>query len=746
VSTRRLSIDLLPWSVVSTLVNRIVCLVGVALCVWPSSVALADERALAGRPTLQIPRLPKSPTIDGFFTEGEWTGAAYVNKLTQEKPVDGAPATEDTDFWLAYDSNYLYVAAHAHYKDRSLMRVNRAQRDRHSKDDRVSIYLDTFLDQQRSYKFTVNGFGVQGDAITRAFSGQEDASWDALYSSSGHVVEDGWIVEVAIPFKSIRYPERKAGEEHRWGLQLHRSLEGRDEDDMWSPVSRDIPGFLTQMGVAYGIRDLSTSRNLEILPAVTGAKLDTLDPSTGTSVTGDPNPDAGVSVKYGLTSTLTLDATVNPDFSQIEADRPQITVNQRFPIFYEERRPFFLEGQDVFGIGSGINLLHTRSIVDPLLGAKITGKVGKTSLGLMLANDEAPGRVDDVADPAYGRKAAVVASRLRYDYASESYIGALFTDREFLDSHNRVIAVDGRLKLSSAKRLFFAAGASSDRHGDGSTTGYIYQASLSHTSRNLNWNVLALDYSPEFATDLGFFRRVDVREAQGTVSWAFFPEGALQSWTPRVHYERTYSHAGDLTDNQIEVGLNARFVHNVNVKATAYDDMERFAGINFNKRRYSVGGDASFSRLFSFGGQWNWGDGIRYSSEPFLGRATGGNVNVTLRPRSWLETSASVNRSRLVDPRSDTRVFDVTTYRWNTQVQFSGRMQLRPIFEYDNFSGKLGANVLLTYRINSGTVAYLGLDDRRQKGINLNPELFPTTAFRRTNRSLFMKVSYLFRM
>jgi hypothetical protein len=412
--------------------------------------AAADEDALSGRPRVQILRVSEPPVLDGQLDDQAWKGAAKISQFTQQNPREGQPASQPTEVWIAYDSHNIYFAIYAHYTDAALMRANRSRRDQTRRDDRVAIYFDTFLDQQHAYRFSVNGYAVQGDAILNASGGRgggggggggggfgrgEDDSWDALFQTAGHPVADGWIVEMAIPFKSLRYPTRTDGEDHRWGLQIARNVESLDEDDYWSPVSRSVQGFLTQMGVLYGMTDLSTSRNFEILPTATAARFGTRDSDTGVYTQNKLSPDFGVNFKYGITSNLTADFTYNPDFSQIESDRPQIQVNQRYPLFYAEQRPFFLEGQEIFN--TDINLVHTRTIVDPRYGVKLTGKVRNTALGLLVANDEAPGHVDDVADPAFGQKAQFVIARLRQDLYTESFVGALVTDREFENTFRR---------------------------------------------------------------------------------------------------------------------------------------------------------------------------------------------------------------------------------------------------------------------------------------------------------------------
>lgn len=718
------------------------------------AAAWANENALAGRPRLEIRRVAQPPTLDGRLDDQAWREAVKVTEFTQHNPREGVPASEQTEVWLGYDSRAIYVAIYAHYSDMSLMRANRADRDRAERDDKVSIYFDTFLDQQRAYRFSVNGYGVQGDAILNAGGGGrgggpgmgrgEDESWDALFHTAGGPVEDGWIVEMAIPFKSLRYPPPRDGGEHRWGLQITRSIESKDEDVAWAPISRRVEGFLTQMGVLHGMTGLSASRNLEVQPTATAVQLDRRDADSGVLNRGRLAPDFGVNVKYGVTTNLTADFTYNPDFSQIEADRPQIEVNQRYPVFYPERRPFFLEGQEIFS--TAVNLVHTRTIVDPRGGAKLTGKVGATSLGLLVANDEAPGRVDDPADPAYGRTARVVVGRVRRDLYAESSLGAIVTDRAFLDTYSRAIGVDGRFRLGRVYRASFMAAATDLRDDEGERLrGYAVQANFGRAGRSLDYSVSHTSLSPDFKTALGFIRRTDMRDTTANLSYTFWPQATVISWGPRARYRLNYDFSGVKQDEEIEAGLNARFARNINVRGNVTREMERYADIDFFKWRYSIGGDANFSRRVSFGGHWNWGDEIRYGNSPYLGRTYGGSASVTLRPGPRLEANVSGNFSRFLEPRTGARVFDVQLYRLRATYQFTDRLLLRQIIEHDTYAGKLGVNLLLTYRVNAGTVLFVGYDDRAQAGRKFDDELYPDSALRRTSRALFMKIAYLYR-
>ena len=322
---------------------------------------------LTGRPTLRPTRTDTRPEIDGRLDDAVWRNALQVTEFVQQQPLEGAPATEDTDLWISYDSQNLYLAFHAHYRDPGIMRASRVDRDRAFRDDNITVYFDPFLDQQRAYAFSVNGYGVQGDQIVsargrgggRGGGGRGgrgggggsrgipfgDNSWDALFDSGAQIVGDGFTAEMAIPFKSLRYPRRGRNVPHRWAFQVVREIRGKDENVVWAPISRGMAGFLPQMGLLEGMTSLSTSRNLEIMPVATGIQFGSLDTSSGDFTTGDANPEGGVNVKYGITSNLTADFTLNPDFSQIESDRPQIEVNQRFALFYPELRPVLSRGR-----------------------------------------------------------------------------------------------------------------------------------------------------------------------------------------------------------------------------------------------------------------------------------------------------------------------------------------------------------------------------------------------------------------
>ena len=730
-----------------------------------------DAGVLTGRVTVRPTRTQMPPNIDGQLDDAVWQDAARITEFVQREPQDGAPATEDTDVLIAYDDSNIYLAFHAKYQDPGIMRANRVDRDQADRgDDIIRVYFDTFLDQQRAYVFSVNGYGVQGDSIVGGRGGgggfggggipRGDSSWDALFSTGGQPVEDGFTAEMAIPFKSLRYPARGDDIPHTWGFQIVRRIRGKDETVVWSPVSRDIAGFLPQMGVLDGLTGLSTSRNLEIQPTFTAFRFGTLNEETGDVIDADPRPEGGANFKYGVTSNLTADFTINPDFSQIESDRPQVEVNQRFALFYPELRPFFLEGAEIFQIQVPATVVHTRTIVDPLYGAKLTGKAGKTTLGVLYANDEAASL--GLLSPGFDQSAQTFVGRVRYDLYSESFIGAVVTDRQFLDGFSRLAGIDSNFRVGDTHSLGFRALRTDhlDENDGLRTDGYLLDAGFRKRGRNLSYSLDASALSPDFKTDVGFVRRNDMRLVNTSVEYQWWPQSWVISWGPDVRYGRNYNFDQVLEDENFRAQLGADFAKNIRYNLDVSQDMERYQGINFDKRRYGMFGNANTLQVISLGGGFDWGDEIYFdAAHPFLGRETALRMFINVRPVSRFGSNINITTSRFTDPngffipglnegeRDDNGViFNVNIFRALSTYQFTDRLLFRNITEFNTYDQTLGLNFLFTYRVNSGTAFYIGYDDHYRQREQFDDQVNITgTGYQQTNRAIFTKFQYLFR-
>ncbi len=431
-----------------------------------------------------IPKIAIPINIDGKPDEDAWKNAALFKDFFQTFPGDNIAPSRPTEVLMMYDELNLYIAFKC-WDERDQIRATVAKRDNVFGEDNVRIWLDTYDDRRRAYVFGFNPLGIQQDGMYTEGQGA-DFSVDILHESKGVIEDWGWSVEVKIPFKSLRYT---AGKDKKWGFNAARNIDRfNDEFDQWLPDDRSISGFLIKHGKITGMDDIKFERTLELVPSVTMSqtgrrtKVFNMVPGPGYgNLVGDRwvnnpiKPDIGVTLKYTLSPNITLDAAYNPDFAEIEADAPVVTANQRFPIFFEEKRPFFLEGSEIFS--SPLRIFHSRTIVDPDVAAKLTGKIGKTSFGFLAASDNAPGNYgeDDLNDinrlpqinEFVDKNAMFGVFRLKHDVGKENTIGFFSTYRSFPEQKNIVAGVDGRFKLNprltftfqavgtNAKRCFF---------------------------------------------------------------------------------------------------------------------------------------------------------------------------------------------------------------------------------------------------------------------------------------------------
>ncbi len=331
----------------------------------------------------QITRSAGPIEVDGVMDEEAWRTAARITLPFEWFPGDNLPAPVETEAFITFDDENLYLGFRAYDPSPSSIRANLADRDTPFQDDAVGFMVDPFNDERRGFQFRINPLGVQMDAIFSENEGYEDFSWDAIWASEGKIVEDGYVVEVAVPFKSLRFP--RSAEAQTWGIMLMRDYPREIRHRMRShPTDRNRACLLCQMNKMTGIQGVDPGKNVEFTPTLTTVRTDTRqDVPTGSWEGGGANGDwdaggtdyqPGVTARWSMTPNLVFNGTVNPDFSQVEADVAQLDVNNRFALFYPERRPFFMEGADFFL--TPLNVIFTRTVADPVAGAKLTGQGG----------------------------------------------------------------------------------------------------------------------------------------------------------------------------------------------------------------------------------------------------------------------------------------------------------------------------------------------------------------------------------
>ena len=541
-----------------------------------SGIVLPPEKAQPVR----LPVFEKPPVIDGKLDDDVWKQAVVLKDFYQVQPGDNIAPSKPTEVMLGHDAKFLYIAFHC-YDEPDKVRANIAKRDNIFDDDYVGILFDTFNDQRKAYEFDFNPLGVQADGTWT--DNNEDFNPDFVFESKGMVTTDGWTLEVAIPFKSLRYV---AGKDKLWGAHFFRRIKRfNNELDMWMPLNRDISSWLAQEGHLTGLEGISTERTLELIPSLTlsetGKRKGTLTPAQLNAGLLDPGRfvnapikfEPGLTGKYSITPNVTLDFAIKPDFAQVESDQLVVTANQRFPIFFSEKRPFFLEGIDIFN--TQIAAVHTRSIIDPVFAVKLTGKVGRNTFGMLVASDNAPGNLseDDRAfikeDPAFilgisnptkdqiasvhqsqdalarilDKNASFGILRLKRDIGKkDSFIGFLATYRKFVDQYNELGGFDSRFRVNKQTTFSAQALVTHSRRNffypdlgqtlDRAQNGFIYATDYNMSGRHFGYDYSGVGRTRYYRADVGFNRRTNTNNHNLFVRYNSEPKpkAKLISW------------------------------------------------------------------------------------------------------------------------------------------------------------------------------------------------------------------------
>jgi len=440
---------------------------------------------------LKVPELSNPPKIDGVIENPLWEKEALkIEDFLQLNPKEKGKPTEKTVAYIGYDKKNIYFAFRCYDSDPKKLRATITNRDNIIDDDWIAVFIDTFNEKRRAYSFFINPRGVQMDLMRIEEGGNDymDESWDTVFRSDGKIDKEGYTVEMAIPFKSIRFPDK---ENKVWGVMLGRTIARKGEIVIWPPVSKSIPGLLTQEGEIMIQGEVEKGKNFELMPIFTSLK--------NKNEKTDLQP--GMNFKWGISSDLTLDLTLNPDFSHIEADAPQIDINQRFALYYSEKRPFFLEGMEIFQFPE-IDMVYTRRIIDPAGGAKLTGKVGRFTYGLLSAYDTNPTEsLWEVHNGGEGTddNALFNIFRIKTDVFKESYLGFCLADKEIDGSYNRVLGADGQFRFKD--KFFFSFQAiGSKSKSDDQETGIVpaLYADLSYFSKHVGGGLYWMSIHPDF--------------------------------------------------------------------------------------------------------------------------------------------------------------------------------------------------------------------------------------------------------
>ncbi len=732
------------------------------------SVALMFA-CLAWGQSVRVERISQAPKLDDFLAGGEVQGFARITDFRQNRPADGKPASRETIAWLAYDDENFY-AAFLCKEEPGKIRARMAKREDIWSDDEVGLYLDTFHDKRHAFAFYVNPFGIQSDSINT--EGQdEDYTFDTVWNSEGRITADGYAVLITVPFRSLRFTRADV---QTWGISLARFIPAQNEASFWPYYTYRKEGFATQFATLDGLERVSPGRNLQFIPyGVLGSSHFLNNPDFAPPQFLDQyDHRAGLDTKVILHDSFTLDVTLNPDFSQVESEDPQVTVNQRFEVYFPEKRPFFLDNANYFQTPE--DLFFSRRIANPEYGARVTGRQGRWLAGLLAIDDRAPGQQLAPGDPDSGKHALIGMARVQRELANQSTLGFLFTNYSFAGNSEQVFSLDTRLRLGSNLVFTGQAVRSQADYTDGThPQGSIFHAELNYTGLHLTAKSVFRSLGPGFVSTLSYIPRVDIRQGVHNIAWKWLPSRAvLKSFGPTLDVTEDWNHTGALQDWIVSLGFAFELTGNTTITAKRTGALEVFQFLNFRKHSSDFGVTTEISKLVGVEAAYGTGAGVNYDPAtgvlPFLGASKNLTMHLTVRPSKKVKIDetylfshlSTLEMSQVAQEYGGGAVFNNHLFRSQLNYQFTRELSLRTIIDYNGVlpntalidltpAKTVTADFLLTWLASPGTAIYLGYTDTHQN-LAIFPGMpdfvgnigAPSTT---TGRQLFLKVSYLIR-
>ncbi|MCI0415459.1 carbohydrate binding family 9 domain-containing protein [bacterium] len=724
-----------------------------AVTFFCSIPGLAQETVSTAKKTYRVEAVQDPIKIDGALEEPAWQKPPTFTLEYETNPGDNTAAPVKTEMWITYNHSYLYIAARAHDPEPEKIRARLTDRDRAFQDDFLGVVLDTFNDERRAFEFFVNPFGVQMDLSQSDVTGVEDDSWDAIWDSAGQLTAQGYEVEMAIPFSSLRFPEANS----TWGIDALR-IYPRDQRYRFglNQLPRGRNCYLCSESKLQGFAGLKAGKNMELIPTLTGQHLNEEDETDG-------KVDPGLTVRWGITPGITVNGAANPDFSQVEADAAQLSVNKAFALFYPEKRPFFLEGADYFD--TKIQAIYSRNIADPTWGVKLSGKEGKSAFGAIVAQDDLtnflfPGsQFSSLGSLNQNNTSSIL--RYRYDLGSGSTVGGLVTSREGEEYHNRVLGVDSLLRWGEeAVRIEFLGSHteypdSIQRDFDqpsGSLTGTSMRAVYQHTDRS--WMSLAQyqGAGDDFRADLGFIPQVGYHKGYAIYERYWFSDNNEHWWRKLTFGAETtwqYDREGNPLQQQVAPYSYINGPHEFFNVAYLALGPSYFLGRRFDRNFVNEFVEMRPTGSFYVSFETRIGQEIDYDN------ARQGNIlrlipGVRFDLGRHLRLQLNHNFERLnVDgePLYHANVTDIrVTYQINTRTMVRAITQYFDIsrdpalytFEVNQKDRNLFNQFLFSYKINPQVVLFLGYSDTYANTVVSN--------LSQANRTLFFKVGYAFTM
>ena len=701
-----------------------------------AAIAMLLSASLYAQQDYSLKHIQKPILLDGILDEPHWQHATFIDLAWEVEPVEGIAAKLKTHAWLYEDGANLYVAFKAYDDNPQDIRASIRDRDDLWNDDNVILMIDTFNDERTGYQFYVNALGAQADArMTDYGSWQEDPSWDAIWDAKTHITDEGYTVEMVIPFTAFRFPLTQGNQ--TWGLSLYRNVP-REVRYQYSNVKfdYDIKCSFCQFDKITGLKNAKPSKNLQLTPTLTASRNDVRDQNDDWQKQDD-DIELGLDIRYGITSDAVLNATINPDFSQVEADAGQLDVNTTFALFYAEKRPFFLDGADTFETEL-FNFVHTRNIADPDVGAKITGKSGDHTYGVLYADDQQsavilPGdQGSDFAVIKEDAQAAIASYQL--DYGTRDNLGVLVTSRQSKNYYNNLASFDGATYLSEQDQISYQIAYSdtentdelvTDFDLDKQQTGHALSVKYERDTKAYDLVASYKQVDKDFRSDLGFITKAGYNKSLIGAGYQWYmPKGAaITDYWLNGDFDITYQQDGDRLEREVEIYAGLEAVYNINTEIGFLSREAKYISRYYDEKWGSLwfSGKPYGDLKFTFYGRV--GERIDFRNAE-LGDALYFNPGMSWDYNDHLQFKLEHTYSEMkLDDALSFRV-NLTDFRVN--MKFNMQSMLRLVVQYE--VGKFGESplavinpiskerdfatqLIYSYKINAQTLFYLGYSD-----------------------------------
>lgn len=748
------------------LVKAMLCVAAVSSLAFSfSTIAQESRKVPIKAKDYRVEATREAMRIDGVLDEVVWQTAQPMEFDAETSPGDNIVPPVRTAGFMTYDQKFLYVAIKAWDPDPKAIRAHLSDHDKAFSDDFVGVVLDTFNDNRRAFEFFVNPLGVQMDLIMDDVNQNEDDSWDAIWSSAGKITAEGFTVEMAIPFTSLRFPT--ADGEQTWGVDMVRNyprstrhrigLQGLDPN-------RNC--YLCQSSRVGGFKGISPGRDIELDPTLTAQQTSRRENfPEGDLASGGSKFDAGLTARWGITPNLTLNAALNPDFSQIEADAVQLDINTQFALFFNEKRPFFLEGSDFFE--GPMQTVYTRSMADPALGLKITGRLGESTLGVYLAQDEVTNLIvpgpDRSSFASLDERNLSSAFRYRYNVGETSSVGATLTSREATGYSNRVYGVDGTFRFTQKDRItgqllgsrteypeFLAAEYGQERGGMEDVAGTLQYR---HNSRHWHWGASYDDIGDSFRADSGFIPQVGYRAGNAGLEYTGWGETG-KTWYTRWFAGGEYNHSekqdGELLEDEVEgwAGMQGPLQSTFRIAVGSRE--RRYNEVEFDEQFFRWNANLRPTRNTQFFLNGTLGDQIDFANTQLGQRfRIAGGLRWNLGIRTKIDGDYSYDDLDVAGGR----LFSAQITQLRVVYQLNIRTFVRAILQYTDISRdpslylhqtvgpqseRLFPQLLFSYKLNPQTVFFAGYSGSGRGGEIDGVDVGLTEA----DRTFFVKIGY----